>query len=101
VAVLLPRRSLHALPRPAGIAWLLEGVGLPVVEDGQRPASSGQFPGDGKFDDDGFLVAGQQILPALVEAVVASVAVGSGGQRRLTFAGRGRCVNVVRTASGG
>src|SRR5438132_12122996 len=47
--------SLHALPRPAGTAWLLMGAARSVVEDRQGPAPSGQFAGDRDVGDHGLL----------------------------------------------
>jgi len=71
----------HALPRPAGTAWLLKGGGGLVVEDRQRPAPAGQFTSDSHVGDDGLLLAGEEGLPPLVQSVVAGVAAGLGRWR--------------------
>lgn len=55
------------------------GASTSVLEDGQGPAPAREFASDRGVRDDGALLAGFELVPAVVEASVAQVAAGSGG----------------------
>jgi hypothetical protein len=81
-------RLLIAVPRVAPRAAVtvarepLTGLGWPSVgHDGQGPATAAEFAGDRDVRDGGSLLPCDELLPFVMQAVVAGVTAGDGGTR--------------------